>query len=153
LEVTLEDDRIFQPGRQVRLTKDSTKRQTEIEYFRWQHGRAVIKLSAIESIDDAERMVGAELSIPASEITPLDEGSFYTFQLKGCRVFAAGASGDEYLGVVTDVLDAGGREILKVDHEKKELLIPFAKSFLKKIDLAGQRIDVELPDGLRELNT
>ena len=55
------------------------------------------------------------------------EGWFYTFQLKGCRVFAADG---EYIGTVTDVLDSGGTEILKVDQEKEETLIPFARVVL-----------------------
>jgi ribosomal 30S subunit maturation factor RimM len=54
---------------------------------------------------------------------------------------------------VTDVLDMSGSEILKVDREdKEETLIPFAHSYLKKIDLEQRRIDVELPEGLRDIN-
>jgi len=107
-----------------------------------------MKLRGVDSISDAERLRDAELRIPIAEVAPLDDGSFYTFQLKGCRVF----SGDEFLGTVTDVLDSGGTELLKVDRDQHETLIPFAESYLKKVDLAGRRIDVELPDGLRELN-
>ena len=145
----LDDDRAFETGRPVQIAAKSTERQTEIEFFRRQHGRAVIKLRGIDSISDAEKVLGAELRIPAAEVAPLEEGAFYTFQLKGCRVFG---SGDEYLGIVTDVLDSGGTELLKVDLEKKEILIPFAQTFLKKVDLAQRRIDVELPEGLRDLN-
>ncbi len=58
----------------------------------------------------------------------------------------------EYLGTITDVLDLGGAEVLKVDRENEETLIPFAKEYLKKIDLDQQRIEVDLPEGLRELN-
>jgi 16S rRNA processing protein RimM len=87
--------------------------------------------------------------IPDVELAPLQEGWFYTFRLKGCRVF--GIEG-EYLGIVTDVLDAGGAEILKVDSENEEILIPFAQSYLKSIDVEQQRIEVDLPDDLRKLN-
>jgi ribosomal 30S subunit maturation factor RimM len=69
--------------------------------------------------------------------------------LKGCRVFAADG---EYIGTVTDVLDSGGTEILKVDLESEETLIPFAQAYLKKIDVERRRIDVDLPEGLRGLN-
>ena len=78
-----------------------------------------------------------------------EEGSYYTFQLKGCQVFAA--DGD-YIGTVTDVLGSGGAEILKVDREDEETLIPFAQSYMKKIDLDQRRIEVDLPEGLRDLN-
>jgi 16S rRNA processing protein RimM len=33
-----------------------------------------------------------------------------------------------------------------------EVLVPFAKSFLRKIDLAAKRVEMALPEGLVELN-
>src|SRR5262249_32220538 len=103
----------------------------------------------IEHISEAEKLVGAELQISARDLPPPREGSFYTFQLKGCRVFTIVG---EYIGLVQDVLDLGGAEILKVDRGDEETLIPFARPYLKRIDLAEQRIEVDLPEGLRELN-
>jgi len=82
-------------------------------------------------------------------LSPPKEGWFYTFQLKGCRVFAVDG---EYIGTITDVLGSGGTEILKVDRDNEETLIPFAESYLRKIDLGQRRIEVDLPEGLRELN-
>ena len=140
---------MFNAGRRLTVDRGSAGAQeTEVEFFRRQHGRAVIKLRGVDSISEAEKLRGAELRIPVSEVAPLEDGSFYTFQLKGCRVY----SGDELLGTVTDVLDSGGTEILKVDQEAKEVLIPFAEAYLKKIDIAGRRIDVDLPEGLQDLN-
>lgn len=127
----------------------SPERETEIELFRRQHGRCVMKLRGIDTISEAERCIGSEIRIPASDLAAPKEGWFYTFQLKGCQVFAVDG---EYIGTVTDVLDSGGAEILKVDLENKETLIPFAQSYLKKIDVQQRRIEVDLPEGLRELN-
>jgi 16S rRNA processing protein RimM len=149
VEVILDDDRAFESGRQVQIATQATERQAEIEYFRRQHGRAVLKLRGIDSMTEAEKLRGAELRIPATEVAPLEEGQFYTFDLKGCSVFAAGG---EYLGIVTDVLDSGGTDILKVDLDQKEILIPFAESYLKNVDLDNKRIDVDLPEGLRDIN-
>jgi 16S rRNA processing protein RimM len=125
-----------------------SEREVEIEFFRRQHGRSIMKLRGIDSISAAEAWIGAEIRLKAGEIAPA-EGWFYTFQLKGCRVFTG--TGDD-LGIVTDVLDSGGVEILKVDLDNEETLIPFARSYLKAIDLDRRRIEVDLPEGLRELN-
>ena len=144
----LEDDRLFEAGRRVLLT-GSREHETEIEFFRRQHQHCIIKFRGIDHISEAERLVGAEIKIAADQLNPLQEGWFYTFQLKGCRVFAASG---ECLGTITDVLDFGGSEVLKVDSENEETLIPFAQEFLKKIDLDQQRIEVDLPEGLRGLN-
>jgi len=120
----------------------------EVEYFRRQHERCVLKFRGIDSINDVQKYVGADVRILKSELRPPDEGSFYTFQLKGCSVFSDG----ENLGVVTDILETGATEILKVDLDGSETLIPFAQAYLKKVDLEQRRIDVDLPEGLRELN-
>ena len=51
-----------------------------------------------------------------------------------------------------DVLDSGGTPILKVDGHDGEILIPFAEAFLRKVDLGQRRIEMALPEGLRDLN-
>jgi 16S rRNA processing protein RimM len=149
LEQTFEDDTVFEPGRRVILSASSgSERETEIESFRHQHGRCVAKFHGIDSISEAEKYVGNEVIIAVDMLPAVKEGWFYTFQLKGCRVFESGV----YIGTVTDVLDSGGGQILKVDLGNEETLIPFAESYLKKIDLDEHRIEVELPEGLRDLN-
>ena len=127
----------------------SAEREAEIDFFRRQHGHCVIKFRGIDGISEAEKYVGAVIKIPAGDLPEPEEGSYYTFQLKGCQVFTA--DGD-YVGTITDVLDSGGTEILKVDCEDEETLIPFAESYLKSIDLDRRRIEVDLPEGLRDLN-
>src|SRR6185436_10207813 len=113
-----------------------------------QHGRCVLKFLGIDSIGDAEKLVGTEVRVRAADLLPVPPGAYYTFQLKGCGVYNNG----EYIGTVTDFLDLGGTEILKVDSGNGETLIPFAQSYLKKIDVGAQRIDVDLPEGLRDIN-
>lgn len=126
----------------------SGQRELEIEYLRRQHGRVILKFRGVDSIWDAEALVGCELVIRRNELLEPQDGYFYTFQLKGCSVFDR----EEFIGTVTDVLDSGGVEILKVDLDSEEILIPFAQAYLKNVDLPGRRIDVDLPEGLRDLN-
>jgi 16S rRNA processing protein RimM len=146
----LDDDAVFGPGRRVILSgAKSAERKAEIDFFRRQHGRCVIKFRGIDGISEAEKYVGAVIKIPTGDLPEPEEGSYYTFQLKGCRVFTA--DGD-FIGTITDILDSGGTEILKVDREDEETLIPFAESYLKSIDLDRRRIEVDLPEGLRDLN-
>jgi 16S rRNA processing protein RimM len=144
----LEDDLLFEPGRRVTVV-GTEKRETEVEYFRRQHGHCIVKFRGIDHISEAEKLIGAEIQIERSQLNPLKEGWFYTFQLKGCTVFSQ--SGEE-IGTIADVLDHGGAQVLKVDRGNQETLIPFAQQYLRKIDLDRQRVEVELPDDLRELN-
>jgi len=149
VEVLLEEDRVFEPERKVTVIRRAAMEDSEIEFSRKQHGHQIVKLRGVNSISQVELLVGAELAIPEKDLPPTTEGSFYTFQLKGCQIVATDG---ETLGTVTDVLDSGGTPILKVDGKDGEILIPFAQSFLRKLDLPGRRIEMSLPDGLRDLN-
>jgi 16S rRNA processing protein RimM len=149
IEPILDDDRVFEPGRAVTVFRGASSEDSEIEFSRRQHGRLVAKLRGIDSIEQAERLVGAELRIPEEQLPPAEEGLFYTFHLKGCAVSTP--DGD-HLGEVTDVLDNGGTPLLKVEGPDGEILVPFAEAYLRKVDLEGRRIEVDLPDGLRDLN-
>ena len=157
IEQTLEEDSVFETGRRVILSppvgvrdlKEAAGRETELEFFRRQHGRCIAKFRGIDHISEAEKYIGYEVKIGANELPALSEGSFYTFQLKGCRVVTTHG---EYIGAVDGVLDSGGVEILRVDYQNTEMLIPFAELYVKKIDLCERRIEVDLPDELRNLN-
>jgi len=149
IDVLLEDDRVFEPERKVTVIRGTGREDSEIEFSRKQHGHQILKLRGVNSISQVELLVGAELAIPEKDLPPATEGSFYTFHLKGCQIVAADG---ETLGIVTDVLDSGGTPILKVEGKDGEILIPFAQSFLRKLDLGERRIEMSLPDGLRDLN-
>ena len=124
--------------------------RSEIETYREQHRRRILKIRGIDSIDDAESLIGADVRIASAELPPLYPDHYFSFQLKGCAVHTTGG---DHVGTVTAILDYGGTEILQVDGGGMEILIPFAKEFLRNIDLDGRRIDVDLPEELRELNT
>jgi 16S rRNA processing protein RimM len=145
----LDDDRVFTPERPVTILKGSVKETVWIEFSRRQHGRLILKLRGIDSISQVESLVGAELCVSEDQLPPAEEGLFYTFQLRGCEVVAADGKS---LGTVTEVLDSGGTHILKVDGASGEILIPFAESFLRRVDLGQRRIEVDLPEGLADLN-
>ena len=149
VEPIFDDDRVFAPGRPVTVIRGDVKESFQIEFSRRQHGRLILKLRGVDSISEAERRVGSELGISEEELPPAEEGSFYTFHLKGCTVVTASG---ESLGIVTDVLDSGGTHILKVDGKNGEVLIPFAHSFLRRVDLGQRQIEVVLPEGLLDLN-
>ena len=145
----LDDDRVFESGRSVTVVRGGVQEGFEIEFSRKQHGRLILKLRGIDSISEVENRVGAEVSVSEDQIPPALQGTFYTFHLKGCVVITTDG---ESVGMVTDVLDNGGTPILKVDGQDGEVLIPFAQAYLRDIDLGQRRIEVDLPEGLRDLN-
>lgn len=131
------------------LSRGDIRESFQIESSRVQHGRRILKLRGIDSVSEVERRIGAELGIPEEELPPAGEGNFYTFQLKGCTVTTMLG---ELLGTVTDVLDSGGAPLLRVEGKLGEILIPFAWSYLHEIDQDQRRIQVDLPEGLLDIN-
>lgn len=118
----------------------------------WWHGEKLIfQFRGIDSIEKAEPLAGQDVCVPAQERIQLETGSFFQTDLIGCAVFdhVSGAP----VGVVTDWVEYGGTPLLAVRTESgHEALIPFAKSICVKIDVAAKRIEVDLPEGLLDLN-
>jgi 16S rRNA processing protein RimM len=115
----------------------------------WVHGGVLIfKFAGIDSISEVERLRGAEVRVPWSERARLEPGEYFQSDLLGCEVIDnhSGAS----LGRVTRWDDAGGAGLLVLEGGA---LIPFARSICVDIDPARKRIAVDLPEGLKELNT
>ncbi len=122
----------------------------EVEHA-WTHGDHVIfKFKGIDTISAAERLAGADVSIPFEERPEAPEGEYYQSDLVGCEV--RDQTG-RILGRVQDWQETGGVPLLEIRTEGgKELLIPFAKAMLTKIDLEHKQIEVNLPQGLEDLN-
>lgn len=124
----------------------------------WLHnGQAIFLFEGSDSISDAERLVGLEIQIPLSERVPLAAGSYFVTDLIGCEVFQANVSGTpKKLGDVRDVQSTGesvaGTPVLVIATSHGELLIPLATEICTRIDTAARRIEVVLPEGLRDLN-
>jgi 16S rRNA processing protein RimM len=122
-------------------------------------GRIVLQFAGIDTISDAESIAGLDVLIPREERLPLDEESVYISELIGCTVY----DGAKPVGLVEDVQFAmtadGGRRLddaapllAVTSFDGDEVLIPFAKAFLVKVDTDAKRIEMTLPEGLIEVN-
>jgi 16S rRNA processing protein RimM len=111
----------------------------------WPHkGRFVLKFDGVDSIDQAEAFRGLELRIAEEELRVLPEGSYYHHQLRGLRV--ADDAG-RVVGQVEDVLETGGEApVLVVQGPRGETMVPLAEAFIRRVDLAGGRVVVVVPE-------
>jgi 16S rRNA processing protein RimM len=123
---------------------------------RLHRGQAVFQFEGTASISDAEKLRGLELQVPLSHRARLPSGRYYISDLIGCAVWEENASAP--LGAVREVqplsAPSGGVEswLLAVDTPQGELLIPLAAEICTRVDTDARRIDVRLPEGLRQLN-
>jgi 16S rRNA processing protein RimM len=125
-------------------------REAALESY-WLHkGRIVLQFARINSISDADTLRGLLVAIPASERAALTDDSVYIGDLIGCEIIDI-TDGAATIGAVTDVdREAGLLDVTTPGGE--ELLIPFAKAYLVKMDLAARRIEMRLPAGLLDIN-
>ncbi|MFI5108470.1 MAG: ribosome maturation factor RimM [Terriglobales bacterium] len=116
----------------------------------WPHkGLVVLKFRGIESISQAEALIGCEIQVPRSERLPLAAGEVYVSDLVGCAVFDRGTE----VGRIAEVrFGSGDAPLLVVKAGNKEHLLPFAKAYLVKVDTEGKRLDMNLPEGMLELD-
>ena len=152
-------DRFRQDMRLWALAKDGQRRQVTVEDL-WPHKSfLVLKVQGIETISDAEPLVGAELQLPRSERAELEPGWTYLSDLIGCTVF----DGQREIGEIEDVQFGAGEAPLLVVRNKERgeaqksraklpYEIPFAEAYLEKLDLERKQVWMKLPEGLLEVN-
>jgi 16S rRNA processing protein RimM len=113
----------------------------------WDHdGALIFKFAGVNSINDAEKLRGAEVRVPAEERVELEEGEYFQSDLVGCEV--RDLLSNRLIGRVTGWEEYGGPSLLEVDNGR--LLIPFVKAICPEVDTAAKLIRVQLPDGLEE---
>lgn len=114
-------------------------------------GQAILHFDGCQGIADAERLRGLEVQVPIETRLPLPAGHYYISDLAGCEVFERVGS---RLGTVREVqfTAGGGTPLLVLDTPHGELLVPLAEEICTRVDIAARRIEVVLPEGLRELN-
>jgi 16S rRNA processing protein RimM len=104
-------------------------------------------LKGINSVEETANLVGGEFVIPYEEITPLEKGSYYPFQLIGWDVFT---EENQFVGKITEIYPVHDQVLYEIKKEKKEYLVPGNKEFIKKIDLNEKKVILHLVEGLFE---
>jgi 16S rRNA processing protein RimM len=124
----------------------------------WLHkGGVVLHFSGVDSITAAETLSGLIVAIPRAERALPAQDEVYVGDLIGCALFdvvgATEASAAPLVGEIVEVDRTAGPVALLVVHGTAgEILVPFAKSYLRKIDLESKRVEMALPEGLTDLN-
>jgi 16S rRNA processing protein RimM len=132
-------------------------------------GQAVFHFQGVNSISEAEKYRGMEILLPFEQRVTIPAGQYFVSDLIGCSVFensvatpvvasspCSPGEAPSLLGTVRDVQIPGedfpGTPLLEVETSQGDLLIPLAVDICTRIDTVARRIDVVLPEGLRDLN-
>jgi 16S rRNA processing protein RimM len=133
------------------LGKDEgARRELEVEDV-WPHkGLLVLKFRGVDSISDAEVLIGTELQVPSAERADLEQGWTYVSDLIDCIVVDRGSE----IGRIEDVeFGAGEAPLLIVANGVgKKFDVPFAEAYLEGVNIAQRQVRMNLPEGILEIN-
>jgi 16S rRNA processing protein RimM len=136
------------------LAADGSRRELQLAEHWFHKGAVVLKFTGVESISDAEQLAGLELQLPREQRAELEAGATYVSELVGCEVWVNAAEGRHLLGTVAEVRFGAGEAPLLVVRpagSKQEFLVPYAEEFVRSADFQRRRMEMELPEGLLEL--
>lgn len=130
----------------------------------------LINLAGIANRNQAEALLYCQLVVPANDRLPLEPGEFHVADLVGLSVILRDSQ--TKIGQVVDILSAG-QDLLEValdadaavaqadsspakDGAKPRsrhttVLIPFVEPIVPVVDLVNQRIEIDPPSGLIEV--
>ena len=130
--------------------EQDARRELEVEDL-WPHkGLVVLKFCGIDSMNDAELLVGSELQVPGAERAELEPGWNYVSDLIGCTVLDHARE----IGRIEDVQFGAGEAPLLIvaNGAGKKFDVPFAEAYLEGVDTAQRQVRMNLPEGMLEIN-
>lgn len=156
LFIRLETDRpdaVFAPGRVLRLGDGKgtlSEASLTVERARAFKGGVLVKVAEHTGrTPEIEDLRGRTLLIPRGQAAVLAEDEVFYHDLLGMRIVTA-AEGE--IGTIAEVYDAPSGPLLSVAREGgKELLIPFVKETIRRLDRAERVLELEVPPGLLDL--
>lgn len=108
-----------------------------------------LALKEIDNRNQAEALVGCAVCVPKASLPALDPDTFYWDDLIGMAVYATDG---EHLGQVTQIIRTGANDVYVVktpaDYPVDELLLPAVASVILDVNVAENRMQVDIPDGL-----
>lgn len=155
LYVRMETDRpeaVFTAGR-VLLLGDADGKPSggslTVERARPFKGGFLLKVAGLSSrTEEVEALRGSSLLIPAVDAAPLEEGEVFFHHLVGMKVVAGG----ETVGTVRDVYEAPSGHLLGVARPgKRELMLPFVREMVRRVDVDARELEIDPPAGLLDL--
>lgn len=116
-------------------------KEYRIESCRVQKTCDLVKLSGIDTMEEAQAMRGKTLELYREDI---DDEVIFAAEIMGMEVFCEG----QIIGKVTDVLDYPGNKVYVVKGAY-EYMIPAVKAFVLSMSLEENRMEVRLIEGMR----
>ena len=126
-----------------KLTLDSG-RELIVKSARWHNQVLLLTFEGITDRNQIEALKDQLLSanVDTSDLGP---GEYHYQQLIGSTVFL---NSGQLLGPVTEIVALPGQDLLAVEYQGRQVLIPMVKAIITSIDIENKKIVVDPPKGL-----
>ena len=106
----------------------------------------IVKIKDLSDPDEALRLKNKDIFIPKENLEKLDEGTYYVFELIGLEVLDMDGN---KIGTLNDVQNCSANDVYEiVTLDNKKIYLPAIKDVIKKVDIAGRKMYVEIMKGL-----
>jgi len=119
-----------------------------VEKARVQGKTVVVKLDTVNDRNEAEALQGKGILVFKEDLPAAGEDEFYWYQLYDLPVFT---DAGERLGVITSIFSNGAQDIMVVEDDDNEYLIPILDTIIKEQTEEG--VVISPPTGLLEINS
>lgn len=144
LRTDVPEERIY-PGAELR-TEPADKGPLTVETVRVHKGRLLVGFDRVPDRTAAELLRGVKLIVDSDDFDDEDD-AWYAHELEGMRVQTVDG---EDRGVVRDLMYGVGQDLLVIDWNGKEVLVPFVEEIVPEVDEEAGLIVVDPPVGLFE---
>jgi 16S rRNA processing protein RimM len=127
----------------ITLRRSEAEETRRIEDARPQGRLWAVKMEGVTDRTAAEALVGAEVLAPRDELGEAGVGRHLWADLEGLEVVTVAG---EVVGRVTQLYETGGVDVLVVQGDRGEKLVPLAPYVT--VDREARRIVVDPPEGL-----
>jgi len=107
-----------------------------------------VKFEDIDSEEDADDLMKAEIYLPLSLLPKLEGNQFYYHEVIGFTIIDTNFG---KVGTIKAINDSTAQALFEIDREGIEILIPMNDEFVKTIDRPAKEVLVTTPEGLIDL--
>jgi len=123
--------------REALFRKGREEKTLRLDSVRPQPPGVILKITGIESPEQARRFIGYEIWVPRQQAARLLEGEYYAADLCHCSLWF----GEEEIGTVRSVWEGGASELLEVKGKAgRTFLVPFIDHFIGDVQLEKRKI-------------
>lgn len=120
-----------------------------IEQLQIKGRKSIALFEGMKSWEDTQKIVGADMYLPLDVLPDLNDDQFYYHEIAGYKVIDKNTNAT--IGEVAAVYESTGQDLLAVNVEDKEVLIPISDSIVVGINKPEKQLFVNLPEGLLDV--